>query len=100
MRLRSGRCFYGDPPAPKWTGRPPRHGRKFACADPATWPEPTTEHACEDAQYGHVRVRAWAGLHPKQQTRTGGGTRKMQPIVRGTVVLVEVSRLPRQTRKP
>jgi hypothetical protein len=100
VRLRSGRCFYGDPPAPKWTGRPPRHGRKFACADPATWPEPTTEHACEDAQYGHVRVRAWAGLHPKQQTRTGGGTRKMQPIVRGTVVLVEVSRLPRQTRKP
>src|SRR5215213_8189042 len=45
-RLRSGRCFDGDPPAPKWTGRPPRHGRKFACADPATWPEPTTEHAC------------------------------------------------------
>jgi hypothetical protein len=100
VRLRSGRCFYGDPPPPKWTGRPPRHGRKFACADPTTWPEPTAEHACADDQYGRVRVRAWAGLHPKQQTRTGSGTRTMRPIVRGTVVLVEVSRLPRQTRKP
>jgi hypothetical protein len=47
-----------------------------------------------------VRVRAWAGLHPKHHAHPGRRTRKRRPIVRGTGVLVEMSRLPRQTRKP
>jgi hypothetical protein len=97
VRLRADRCFYADPPlavpSPKG-GRPRKHGAKFACKDPATWPVPTAEHSTEDEQYGTVRVRAWAGLHPKQQNHPGRGTRKTRPIVRGTVVLVEVSRLP------
>jgi hypothetical protein len=40
VRLRADRCFYPDPPAPPAgkTGRPRRHGAKFNCADPATWP--------------------------------------------------------------
>jgi hypothetical protein len=40
VRLRSDRCFYADPPPrpPGATGRPRRHGAKFSCADPATWP--------------------------------------------------------------
>jgi hypothetical protein len=41
-----------------------------------------------------VRVRAWAGLHPKQQNHAARGTRKARPVVRGTLILVEVSRLP------
>jgi len=43
VRLRSDRCFYADPPPrpPGKTGRPRRHGAKFAFADPATWPTPT-----------------------------------------------------------
>jgi hypothetical protein len=41
-----------------------------------------------------VRVRAWAGLHPKQQNHAARGTRKTRPVVRGTLILVEVSRLP------
>jgi hypothetical protein len=32
--------------------------------------EPSAEHACEDAGYGRVRVRGWAGLHPKVQGPT------------------------------
>ena len=42
VRLRSNRCFYADPPprGPGSTGRPRRHGAKFALADPATWPAP------------------------------------------------------------
>jgi DDE superfamily endonuclease len=42
VRLRSDRCFYADPPPPPpgKTGRPRRHGAKFNCADPATWPTP------------------------------------------------------------
>jgi hypothetical protein len=103
VRLRADRCFYADPPpaspSPKG-GRPRRHGAKFACADPATWPPPTAEHRAEDGQYGTVRVRAWGGLHPKQQEHPGRGTRKARPLLRGTVVLVEVERLPRQTRAP
>ncbi len=41
VRLRSGRCFYADPPQEPTGGRPPRHGSKFVCDDPATWPTPT-----------------------------------------------------------
>ena len=74
VRLRADRCFYADPPpatpSPKG-GRPRKHGAKFACKDPATWPAPTAEHVIEDEQYGTVRVRAWAGLHPKQQAHPG-----------------------------
>lgn len=100
VRLRAGRCFYADPsgpPAP--TGRSRRHGRKFECKDPASWPEPSAEHACEDAGYGKVRVRAWANLHPKVQAHAGRGSRGPTPIVRGTLVLVEVERLPRGERR-
>ena len=103
VRLRAGRCFYADPPpaapSPKG-GRPRRHGAKLDCADPATRPEPDAEHAAEDGAYGGVRVRAWAGLHPKQQEHAGRGSRRPRPIVRGALVLVEVQRLPRQTRPP
>ena len=103
LRLRADRCFYADPPpatpSPKG-GRPRKHGAKFVCKDPATWPPPTAEHRIEDDQYGMVRVRAWAGLHPKQQAHPARGTRKPRPIVRGTVVLVEVSRLPARPYPP
>ncbi len=103
VRLRSDRCFYADPPpaapSPKG-GRPRKHGAKFSCKDPATWPLPTAEHVAEDVQYGTVRVQAWSGLHPKQQTHAARGTRKPRPIVRGTPVRVEVTRLPGRTHKP
>jgi hypothetical protein len=103
VRLRADRCFYADPPpampSPKG-GRPRKHGAKFACKDPTTWPVPTAEQVIQDEQYGTVRVRAWAGLHPKQQAHPGRGTRKTRPIVRGTVVLVEVSRLPARPYPP
>ena len=60
-------------------GRPRTHGAKFACKDPTTWPVPTDEHSVEDAQYGTVRVRSWAELHPKQQTHPGRGSRNHGP---------------------
>jgi len=96
VRLRKDRCFYADPdPATvSRMGRPPQHGHKFDCTDPASWLPPTAELHTEDLQYGTVRVRAWAGLHPKQQNHAARGTRKTRPVVRGTLILVEVSRLP------
>jgi len=69
------------------------------CSDPSTWPEPSSEHACEDSGYGAVRVRAWAKMHPKVQAHEGRGTRGPLPIVVGTLVLVEVERLPRGERR-
>ncbi len=102
VRLRAGRRFYGDPSLagpPASTGRPRRHGPKMRCNDPSTWPEPSAEHACEDAGYGYVRVRAWAELHPKVQNHEGKGSRGLLPIVVGTLILVEVERLPRGERR-
>jgi DDE superfamily endonuclease len=102
VRLRSDRCFYADPPPrpPSSTGRPRRHGAKFSCADPTTWPAPTATLVCEDDQYGAVTVACWAGLHPKQQRHPGHGSRGPRPIVRGTIIRVQVQRVPARTRPP
>jgi hypothetical protein len=102
VRLRSDRCFYADPPArpPGANGRPRRHGAKFNCADPTTWPAPTATLHTVDDQYGTVTVQAWAGLHPKQQRHPGHGTRGPRPIVRGTIIRVAVERIPARTRPP
>jgi hypothetical protein len=102
VRLRSDRCFYADPPPPPpgKTGRPRRHGAKFNCADPTTWPPPTAAHVTVDDQYGTVTVAAWSGLHPKQQRHPGHGTRGPRPIVRGSIIRVQVERVPARTRPP
>jgi hypothetical protein len=46
-----------------------------------------------------VRVRTWANLHPKVCVHEGRGSRGPLPIVVGTLVLVEVERLPRGERR-
>jgi hypothetical protein len=103
VRLRSDRCFYADPPpaarSPRG-GRPRRHGAKFSCADPDSWPTSTATLVCHDDQFGTVTVAAWAGLHPKQQRHPGHGTRGPRPIVRGTIIRVQVERVPAKTRPP
>ena len=43
VRLRAGRGCSADPTAQPKTGRPRRHGAKFLCAAPTTWPEPTAQ---------------------------------------------------------
>src|SRR5215212_10282746 len=102
VRLRADRCFYADPPPrpPGSTGRPRRHGAKFNCADAATWPTPTATLTTVDDQYGTVTVQAWSGLHPKQQRHPGHGSRGPRPIVRGTIIRVQVERVPARTRPP
>ena len=100
VRLRSGRCFYADPPPYTGQGRPRRHGPKFTCSAPETWWTPTDEHTEDDPAYGRVRVRAWAGVHGKVEAHAGRGTHGPTPIERGTLLLLQVERLPRQTRVP
>jgi hypothetical protein len=101
VRMRNDRCFFGEPTPKTKGGRgaPRRHGAKFDCKNPATWPPPSDEYQTEDSQYGTVRVRAWARLHGRPKRQLGHGHER-QPLVSGTVVVVEVSRLPGRTRKP
>jgi hypothetical protein len=97
VRISSSRVFHHDP-APtdaEARGRPSRHGTRFVCSDEATWTLPDHEIALADPSYGAVRVRAWCGLHPKLH---GRGRRKGAdelPIVRGTVIRVDVEHLPK-----
>jgi hypothetical protein len=55
---------------------------------------------CQDDQHGTVTVHAWRGLHPKQQRHPGHGSRGPRPIVRGTIIRVQVQRVPARTRPP
>lgn len=102
VRVRSDRCFYADPPPRRTTvaGRPRRHGAKFTCADPATWPTPDSVHSCADEQYGVVTVQLWHRLHAKTQQHDGHGSRGPRPVVPGTVVRLSVDRLPGRARAP
>jgi hypothetical protein len=76
VRLRAGRRFYGDPglcDPPAHIGRPRRHGPKMKCNDPSTWPQPSSEHVCEDDGHGTVRVRAWAKMCTRRSKTTQEG---------------------------
>ena len=97
VRIRSDRVFYTDP-APRRAGdlgRPRRHGARFACADPATWPDPDQVLNSHDPRYGTVHVTAWRGLHPKLAGRGRWAGSNAPPIVAGTVVRVAVEHLPK-----
>jgi hypothetical protein len=101
VRMRGDRCYYADVPAQRGkNGRPRKHGRKFACYDAATWWAPDAETTSVDMQYGTVQVRAWNHIHSKWTANPTRGTRASRPWVSGTLVLVEVQKLPRPTRAP
>lgn len=103
VRLRAGHCFYSDPISQAPTGRPRRHGATFVCKDPTTWPEPANLWSAEDAEYGHVQLQAWRGLHPIPQQHAEKGTHAQphaRPLVRGTLIRLEVERLPWPTKTP
>jgi hypothetical protein len=97
VRVRDDRVFYADPPPAGSNGRPRRHGHRFKLSDEATAPSPDAELTRDDLRYGTVRVRAWHGLHP----RLSGGGRwgKVPPIVRGTVLRIDVEHLPKPTSR-
>ncbi len=69
-RLRCDRVLYGPPGPYAGRGAPRKHGARFACADPATWGPPTTEQIVQDARWGQVRLRYWAGLHDRRDGQT------------------------------
>ena len=100
VRIRSDRVFYAAaPPAPGRLGRPRRHGARFVCADPTSWPAPDQTLQADDEQYGRVQVAAWGGLHPKLAGRGRWSGWSQPPIVTGTVIRVQVEHLPRPTAR-
>lgn len=100
VRLRAGRCFYADPTSQPQTGRPRRHGTKFACDDPATWPIPTATWPLTDPEYGPLCLQAWSGLHAAPQNHATRGTRQPRPLIRGTLIRLAVEHLPRPPKAP
>jgi hypothetical protein len=101
VRISSARVFHPDPDerVPGAIGRPRRHGARFALSEPETWTTPDAEHTSHDPRYGHVRVQAWSGLHPKLHRRGRWKSHDVPPIVPGTVIRVEVERLPKPTAR-
>ncbi|MGH9062563.1 MAG: NF041680 family putative transposase [Acidimicrobiales bacterium] len=97
VRLRSDRVFYSDPPErePGAPGRPRLHGKRFACADPASRGEADATLVTSDPRYGRVEVQAWSGLHPKLAGRGRWAGERHPPIVTGTVIRVQVEHLPK-----
>jgi hypothetical protein len=101
VRIRNDRVFYTDPPSrpnrPAGTGgRPPRHGHRFKLSEAKTAPKPGAELRTHDPRYGTVRVRAWHHLHPRLSGRGRWGNDQAPPIVRGTVIRVDVEHLPKR----
>jgi hypothetical protein len=97
VRLRCDRvlAFPAPPRRPGTRGRGTRHGARFVFADPATWPTPVHSTTTDTTRYGAAHARSWDRLHPKL-TRTGAwaGHEGPLPIMEGTVIRLQVDRLP------
>ncbi len=99
VRIRCDRVFYAAPDLiSRRVGRPPRHGARFACADPSSWPAADQTLETDDEQYGRVQVACWGGLHPKLGRHGRWNDHEQPPIVTGTLIRVQVEHLPRPTR--
>ena len=99
VRIASTRVFHPDPEVPKnrGRGRPPRHGARFVLSDRATWPTPDSELTTTVPRYGKVKVTAWHNMHPKLHGRGRWRDCDEPPIVKGSVISVEVEHLPKPT---
>jgi hypothetical protein len=103
-RVRDDRVFYADAPTkpnrpPETGGRPPRHGRRWKCSDPGSWPEPDAHLVIDDSRYGTITVTAWHDMHPRLSGRGHWAGCAKPPIVRGSVIRVDVEHLPRPTSR-
>ncbi len=98
VRISSKRVFHFDPAPPTGgPGRPPRHGARFALSSPETWTTPDAELNSHDSRYGGVNVRVWHGLHPQLMARGHWEKSGPLPIVRGSVIRVDVEHLPKRS---
>jgi len=99
VRIASTRVFHPDP-VPRENGargRSRRHGPRFVLADEATWTAPDAELTTSVRRYGNVKVSAWHNLHPKLHGRGRWRDCDEPPIIKGSVIRVEVEHLPKPT---
>jgi hypothetical protein len=99
VRIASTRVFHPDPKAraDRARGRPPRHGPRFVLSDRSTWPTPDSALTTTVPRYGKVKVTAWHNLHPRLHGRGRWRDCDEPPIVKGSVIRVEVEHLPKPT---
>jgi hypothetical protein len=102
VRIRDDRVFYTDPTAranrPATSGgRPPRHGKRMKCSDEASWRAAEATCVIHDERYGTVRISAWHGLHPRLSGRGHWAESAVLPIVKGSVIRVDVEHLPKSS---
>ena len=97
VRLRSDRVLRFPAPvrAPGTRGRTVRHGARFEFTNPAGWPAPAQSTTTDTTRYGAARAQSWDRLHTKL-ARVGAwaGHEDVLPIVEGTVIRLDVQRLP------
>ena len=102
-RIRDDRVFYADPPPrPEPSARDAadvRHATGSGGSAPTltSWPEPSANLVASDSRYGTVTVTAWHGMHPRLSGRGHWAGHDAPPIVRGSVIRVEVEHLPKPT---
>lgn len=100
VRIRNDRNFFtrAEQPSPTHTGRPRRHGQRFRCADPSTWPTPDDTHTSDSTTYGHMNLQAWHQLHPRKPGLRDTDDRPA--IIECTLIRITVERLPNGRRQP
>jgi DDE superfamily endonuclease len=96
-RLRCGRVLRFPVPGrrPGAQGRPARHGKEFALADPATWPQPPVTTTTATTRYGRAVAHAGDRLHPRLTHRAAWLDHDGPlPVIEGTLIRLQVDRLP------
>jgi hypothetical protein len=96
-RLRSDRVMWlpAPPRRPGTNGRPRKHGRVLALADPAACPDPQVTTSTETTRYGTARAAAWDRVHPRLTHRAAWLDHEGPlPVIEGTLIRLQVDYLP------
>ena len=97
-RLRSDRVMQlpAPPRQPGTNGRPRKHGRELALADPATWPAPAGHHQHgRPPGTGWPWPPAWDRVHPRLTHRAAWLDHDGPlPVIEGTLIRLQVDHLP------
>ncbi|MGH3624871.1 MAG: transposase [Sciscionella sp.] len=97
VRMRSDRVLVFPAPLRRagTVGRGARHGAEFTFTDSRTWPEAAHATITQTTRYGTARAQSWDRLHAKLTHRgTWADHDGPLPILEGTVIRLQVDRLP------
>jgi DDE superfamily endonuclease len=96
-RLRSDRVMWLPAPArqPGAMGRPRKHGRELALADPAACPDPQVTTRTVTSRYGTAVAASWDRVHPRLTHRAAWLDHDGPlPVIEGTLIRLQVDHLP------